>query len=69
MKNKFLLCALADARGLLSGLRKEFQPQAARVLHGADEKIAALLTPDQQTRYEKFKEKNWPALLALRTEP
>jgi hypothetical protein len=57
---------LTDARGQLSGLRREFQPQAAAVLHGADDKIAALLTPDQQARYEKFKEKNWPALRALR---
>lgn len=60
---------LADAQGQLSGLRKEFQPQAAAVLHGADEKIAALLTPEQSARYEKFKEKNWPALRALRAEP
>jgi hypothetical protein len=57
---------LTDARGQLASLRKEFQPQAAEVLHDADQKISALLTPDQQARYDKFKEHNWPALRVLR---
>jgi hypothetical protein len=60
---------LTDTRGQLTDLRKQFQPQAAQVLHGADEKISALLTPEQQARYDKFKERNWPALRALRPEP
>src|ERR1039457_6260036 len=60
---------LTDARGQLGGLRKEFQPQAAAVLSGADEKITALLTPEQQARYARFKEKNWPALRMLKPEP
>ncbi len=58
-----------DARGQMAGLRKEFQPQAAEVLRGADQKIAGLLTPEQQARYDKFKDRNWPALRALRAEP
>ena len=57
---------LTDSRGRLADLRKEFQPQAAEVLHDADQKISALLTPEQQTRYDKFKERNWPALRGLR---
>jgi hypothetical protein len=57
---------LTDARGQLTDLRKEFQPQAATILTNADQKISALLTPDQQARYEKFKERNWPALRRLR---
>ena len=60
---------LADARGQLQGLRQQFQPQAAEVLRGADEKIAALLTPEQQARYEQFKESNRSVLRALRVEP
>ena len=58
---------LTDARGQLTSLRKEFQPQAAEVLTGADKKISALLTPEQQERYDKFKERNWPALKALQS--
>lgn len=57
---------LTDARGQLTDLRKEFQPQAASVLTNADQKISAILTPDQQVRYEKFKERNWPALKRVR---
>jgi hypothetical protein len=57
---------LTDARGQLAGLRKEFQPQAAEVLRDADQKISALLTPEQQARYDKFKDRNWPALRTLR---
>ena len=58
---------LTDARGQLTDLRKEFQPQAASVLTNADQKISALLTPEQQARYDEFKERNWPALRRLRT--
>jgi Spy/CpxP family protein refolding chaperone len=57
---------LTDARGQLTDLRKEFQPQAATILTNADQKISALLTPEQQARYEKFKDRNWPALRRLR---
>lgn len=57
---------LTDARGQLTDLRKQFQPQAAVVLTDTDQKINALLTPAQQVRYEKFKDRNWPALRALR---
>ena len=60
---------LTDARGQLTSLRKEFQPQAAEVLTGTDKKISALLTPEQQERYDKFKERNWPALRTLQTQP
>ena len=60
---------LTDARGQLTTLRKEFQPQAAEVLGDADKKISALLTPEQQARYDKFKERNWPALRAIQSPP
>jgi hypothetical protein len=60
---------LTDARGQLTDLRKQFQPQAVEVLTNADEKITALLTPEQQARYERFKEHNWPALQRLREQP
>jgi len=55
---------LSDARRQLGDVRREFQPRAALVLSNANEKITALLTPAQEARYEKFKERNWPALRA-----
>lgn len=56
---------LSDMRGQLQILRKEFQPQAAAAITNADQKITSLLTPEQQARFEKFKERNWPALRTL----
>ena len=60
---------LTGARGQLTDLRKQFQPQAAEVLNDTDKKISALLTPEQQERYDKFKDRNWPALRALQKTP
>jgi Spy/CpxP family protein refolding chaperone len=60
---------LTDSRGQLRALREEFQPQAAAVFRGADEKISALLTPEQAARYEKLKQEERPLLRALRQEP
>jgi len=60
---------LTEARTQLRELRREIQPQTAAVLRGTEEKIAAVLTPEQQARYEKFKEQNRPLLRALRAEP
>lgn len=56
---------LTDAHGQLQALRLEVQPQAALVLSNANEKITAMLTPEQQARYEKFKE-HWPTARLLR---
>lgn len=60
---------LTDTRGRLADLRKQFQPQASKIMRDADQKISALLTPEQQARYDKFKERSWPALRRLRTTP
>jgi hypothetical protein len=56
-------------RGQLRDLRREYQPQAARILSGADGQITALLRPAQQTRYERMKESNRPVWRALRQQP
>jgi hypothetical protein len=74
MKNKILLRALAVALATVRlTAAKMFAADnaaaTAAVLRGADAKIAALLTPEQSARYEKFEEKNWPPLRALRAEP
>jgi hypothetical protein len=60
---------LTEARGQLTGLRQQFQPQAAEILRDTDQKISALLTPGQAERYQKFKERNWPALKATASPP
>ena len=60
---------LTDTRGRLRGLRQEYQPQAAAALIEADEKFAALLTPDQQARYQKFKLENRPLWQSLQKRP
>jgi hypothetical protein len=61
-----LHAVLTGARGQMGDLRRQFQPQAVEILTNADQQITALLTPEQQLRYDRFKERNWPALRALR---
>ena len=60
---------LTESRTQMRGLRQNFQPQAAAVFRQADEKISALLTPEQQVRYEKLKVAERPLMRALRPEP
>lgn len=60
---------LTDTRGRLRGLRQEYQPQAAAALIEADEKLTALLTPEQQARYQKFKQENRPLWQSLQKKP
>jgi len=60
---------LTDARSQLGKLRQEYQPQAGAIFLNADQSLAALLTPDQQVRYEKFKQANRPLWRTLRNEP
>ena len=60
---------LTDTRGRLRGLRQEYQPRAAAALIEADEKLTALLTPEQQARYQKFKLENRPLWQSLQKRP
>jgi len=60
---------LTETRGQLHELRQEYLPQATRTFRGADEKIAALLTPEQQTRYEKLKQESRPLWRMLQARP
>ena len=57
---------LTETRGRLQELRQEYQPQAATALRATDQKIAALLTPEQQACYEKVKQENGPLWRVLR---
>ena len=53
----------------LQGLRKEYRPQVILVLSNANDRIAALLTPEQLARFEKWKEQNRPLLEGLKRNP
>ena len=58
---------LAETRVQLRDLRRQIQPQAVGILRGADAKISALLTPEQQARYERIKQNGglpWRRLVA-----
>jgi len=57
---------LTDMRGQLRQVRQQVQPQTTLIVSNTDEKISALLTPEQQARYQKLKEQDWPALRPLR---
>ena len=50
---------LADARGQLKELRRDYRPQVIGIASNADAKISALLTPAQQKRFEKVKQRDW----------
>jgi hypothetical protein len=60
---------LTESRSQMRELRQNFQPQVAAVFRETDGKISALLTPEQQARYEKFKVEERPFLRAWRSEP
>ena len=60
---------LSDSRGQLREVRQQYQPQVALVISNANTQISAMLTPEQQSRFEKFKEANGPLLRPLRPAP
>jgi hypothetical protein len=45
---------LLDASTQLKALRTQFQPEFAGIASHAQEKISAILTPEQQKRFERF---------------
>jgi Spy/CpxP family protein refolding chaperone len=56
---------LSDAHGQLKDLRQEYRPQFAEIVSNANEQITAILTPEQQARFEKLKQENRPLLRAI----
>ena len=56
---------LTDSRGQMREIRKQYQPQMVLVWSNTDSQISAMLTPEQQARYEKFKEANRPLIHTL----
>jgi hypothetical protein len=60
---------LTDARGQLRDLRQELQPRAGAVLRATNDKISALLTPEQLARFDQLKAEERPLARLLRSEP
>jgi len=58
---------LSTSRGQLRELRQQIQPQMTLVFSNANSQITAMLTPEQQARYERFKASNY--LLARPPRP
>jgi hypothetical protein len=56
---------LSDAHGQLRDLRQEYRPQLVEVFSNANGQIIAMLTPEQQARFERLKLENRPILQAL----
>ena len=49
---------LTDARVQLRDLRQEYRPQAVAMLTNTEAQISAILTPEQQARFEKIQQEN-----------
>ncbi|HLX96099.1 MAG TPA: hypothetical protein VKU37_10185 [Verrucomicrobiae bacterium] len=49
---------LTDARVQLRDLRQEYRPQVVAVLTNTEAQISAVLTPEQQARFERMQQEN-----------
>ena len=49
---------LTDARGQLKDLRQQYRPQVITILSNTEAQISAILTPEQQARFEKMQQEN-----------
>jgi hypothetical protein len=50
---------LSDTRVQLREVRRQIQPQTALIFSNANTQITAMLTPDQQAAFERFKSSNF----------
>ena len=57
---------LLDAHDQLRDLRQQYRPQLVEVVSNANQQITAMLTPEQQARFEALKRKNHLLLGAFR---
>ncbi|MDR3458191.1 MAG: hypothetical protein P4N60_12145 [Verrucomicrobiae bacterium] len=60
---------LTTSRGELRELRKQIQPQTALIFSNANAQIAAMLTPEQQAAFERFKASNFLLSRPVRSLP
>jgi hypothetical protein len=49
---------LLDAHTHISDLHQQYQPQFAGIIGSAQEKISAILTPEQQKQFERYREEH-----------
>ena len=49
---------LLDAHTQINSLRQQYQPQFAGIISGTQEKISAILTPEQQKRFERYRDEH-----------
>lgn len=56
---------LSSAHGQMKELRREYQPQVFEVVSNASGQIVAILTPEQQAKFEKLKADKLPFLRTL----
>jgi Spy/CpxP family protein refolding chaperone len=49
---------LSDTRGQLQDLRRQYRPELSEILTNTSGQISAMLTPEQQTQFEKIKRRN-----------
>jgi len=59
---------LSDTHGQLKDLRREYGPQFVLIVSNANGQITAILTPEQQARYERLKQGNHPLLQVLQQD-
>ena len=56
---------LSGTHTQLKDLRREYGPQFVLIVSNANSQITAMLTPEQQARFEELKQKNHPFLRAI----
>jgi uncharacterized membrane-anchored protein YhcB (DUF1043 family) len=56
---------LSDTHAEMKALRREYQPQVFEVVSNADGQITAILTPEQQAKFERLKADKLPFLRTL----
>lgn len=56
---------LSDTHTQLTDLRHEYSPLFVLIISNANEQITAILTPEQQARFEEMKRENHPFLQAI----
>ncbi len=49
---------LLDAHTQLSSLREQYQPQFAGIISNAQEKVSAILTPEQEKQFEHYRDEH-----------
>jgi len=49
---------LLDAHTQLISLRQQYQPQFAGIISNAQEKVSAILTPEQEKQFERYRDEH-----------